>query len=110
LEEKQMRNLLMTGTVGLAMVLGAAGAAQANNPNVPIWSPLSINTDIGRPVYGRQTHRMSEGRAAFVAKTQPDEQIFSNGSSEDQHLVAPDNGDNAHADPAVKNEAPMADR
>jgi hypothetical protein len=105
-----MRNLLIAGTAGLLLAVGATGAAYANNPNVPIWSPLSINTDIGRPMYRHHAHRMSEERAAYVAKTQPEEQIFSNGSSEDQHMVTPDSGTNAASDPGVQNEAPMTDR
>jgi hypothetical protein len=105
-----VRNPLIAGTVGLVLTIGAAGAAYANNPNVPIWSPLSINTDIGRPMYRHHSHRMSEGRAAYVGQTQPDQQIFSNGSSEDQHMVTPDSSDNSANGPGVKNEAPLADR
>jgi hypothetical protein len=106
-----LRNLLLAGTAGLVLTIGAAGAAYANNPNVPIWSPLSINTDIGRPMYRHHSYRTSEHSAAFVAPTPPDRPIFSNGSSEDQHMVAPDNGDNSANVPAgATNDAPMADR
>jgi hypothetical protein len=104
-----MRNVLLAGTAALMLAVGASGAAYANNPNVPIWSPLSINTNVGRSMY-YHPHRMSEHRAAFVAATPPDRPIFSNGSSEDQHMVTPDSGNNAANDPSVKNEAPMADR
>jgi hypothetical protein len=110
LEGTPMRNLLIAGTAGLMLAVGATGAAYANNPNVPMWSPLSINTDIGRPVYRHHARRMSEERAAYLAKTQPEEQIFSNGSTEDQHMVAPDSGDNAANEPGAQSEAPMADR
>jgi hypothetical protein len=104
-----MRNLLRTGTVGLILTIGATGAAYANNPNVPAWSPLSINTNMGHLMY-YHSHRMSEHRAAFVVPTPPDRPIFSNGSSEDQHMVTPDNENSAAGDSGVKNEAPMADR
>jgi hypothetical protein len=104
-----MRNPLIVGTVGLALTIGAAGAAYANNPNVPIWSPLSINTNVGRPMYYHR-HGMSEHRAALVAPTPPDRPIVSNGSSQDQRIVTPDSGNNAANDPGAKNEAPMADR
>jgi hypothetical protein len=104
-------NLLLAGTAGLVLTIGAAGAAYANNPNVPIWSPLSINTDIGRPMYRHHSYRTSEHSAAFVAPTPPDRPIFGNGSSEDQDMVAPDNGDNSANVPAgATNDAPMADR
>jgi hypothetical protein len=105
-----MRNLLIAGTVGFVLTIGAAGAAYASNPNVPIWSPLSINTNVGHPMYRHHSSRMSEGRAAYIAKTQPEQQIFSNGSSEGQHLAPPDDRANSASDPGVKNEAPMADR
>ena len=104
-----MRNLLIAGTVGLVLTIGAAGAAYANNPNVPIWSPLSINTNVGHTMY-YHSHRMSEHRAAYVVPTPPDRPIFSNGSSEGQHMVTPDDENSAAGDPGVKNEAPMADR
>ena len=106
-----MCNLLLAGTAGLVLTIGAAGAAYANNPNVPIWSPLSINTDIGRPMYRHHSYRMSEHRAAYAAPTPPDRPIFSNGSSEDQHIVAPDSDNNSANVPAgATNDAPMADR
>jgi hypothetical protein len=101
-----MRNLLVAGTAGLMLAIGATGAAYANNPNVPAWSPLSINTNIGQPMYRYHTHRTSEHRAAFVAPMPPDRPIFSNGSSEADHTVPPDNGNNGGA----TNEAPMADQ
>jgi hypothetical protein len=104
-----MRNVLLAGTAALMLAVGASGAAYANNPNVPIWSPLSINTNVGRPTY-YHPHRMSEHPAAFVAPTPPDRPIFSNGSSDDQHMVTPDSGNNAASDPIVKNETPMADQ
>jgi hypothetical protein len=91
------------------LAVGAVGAAYASNPNVPTWSPLSINTNVGRPMFYRP-HRLSEHRAAFATPTPPDRPIVSNGSSEDQHLVTPDSGNNAANDPGAKNEAPMADR
>jgi hypothetical protein len=91
-----MRNLLIAGTTGLMLALGAPGAAYANNPNVPKWSPLSINTNVGRPMY-YHSHRMSEHRDAYVVPTPPDRPIFSNGSSEDQHIVAPGSDNNSAA-------------
>jgi hypothetical protein len=110
LEGNLMRNLLIAGTVGLVLTIGAAGAAYANNPNVPIWSPLSVNTNVGHPMYRHRSYRMNEHRASFVAPMPPDRPTFSNGSSEDQHMVTPDNENSAAGDPGVKNEAPMADR
>ena len=92
-----MRNLLLAGTAGLVLTIGAAGAAYANNPNVPIWSPLSINTDIGRPMYRHHSYLTNEHSAAFVAPTPPDRPIFNNGNPEDQHMAAPDNGSNSAA-------------
>jgi hypothetical protein len=89
-----MRNLLIAGTFGLILTIGAAGGAYANNPNVPSWSPLSINTNIGRPMY-YHPHRMSEHRAASVAPTPPDRPIF--GSSEGQHTVTPESDSNSTA-------------
>jgi hypothetical protein len=71
---------------------------------------LSINTDIGRPMYHPHSYRTSEHGATFVAPTPPVRPIFSNGSSEDQHIVTPDNGNNSANGPGVNNEAPMADR
>jgi hypothetical protein len=105
-----MRNVLLAGTAGLFLALGAVGAANANNPNVPVWSPLSINTDLGRPMHRYRAHRMTEGRAAYTKPAQPD-QIFSDGSSDDKHLVNPDLDTNpANASGAIKNEEPMADQ
>ena len=79
-----MRNLLFAGTAGLLLVVGAAGAANANNPNVPTWSPLSINTNLGQTMVRHRAHRMTEGRAAYV-KPMPPTDIFSDGSSDGNH-------------------------
>ena len=79
-----MRNLLFAGTAGLLLVVGAAGAANANNPNVPTWSPLSINTNLGQTMVRHRAHRMTEGRAAYV-KPMPQTDIFSDGSSDGNH-------------------------
>jgi hypothetical protein len=91
-----MRNVLLAGTAALMLAVGASGAGYANNPNVPTWSPLSINTNVGRPMY-YHPRRMSEHRAAFVTPTPPDRPIFSNGSSEDQHMVTPESDNNSAA-------------
>jgi hypothetical protein len=101
-----MRNLLIAGTCSLILAFGVAGGANANNANVPNWSPLSINTNLAQPMHHYRTHGMSEGRAAFIS--QHPNQIFSNGSSEADHMVAPDIGSNS--DSGAPNEAPMADR
>jgi hypothetical protein len=111
LKGNPMRNLLLGGTVGVALTIGAAGAAYANNPNVPTWSPLSINTNVGYPMYRHHSYRMSEHRAAYVKATPPDRPIFSNGSSEEEHLLTPDNDhSSANVPSGAMNEAPMADR
>ena len=104
-----MRNLLLGGIAGLALTVGAAGAAYAINPNVPTWSPLSINTSVGHPMY-YHPHRMSEHRAAFVAPTPPDRPIFNDGSSEDRQMVAPDSGNNAAAGSTGPADAGQMDR
>lgn len=109
-KETQLRNLLLGGTVGVAFTLGAAGMAYANNPNVPTWSPLSINTNIGHPIYRYHTYRTREHRAAYVAPTPPDRPIFDNGSAEDEHMLTPGGSDHSADSPGVKNEAPMADQ
>jgi hypothetical protein len=103
-----MRNMLTAGIAGLVLAIGAAGAAYAYNPNVPSWSPLSINTNLGQSMYRYHAHRMSEHRAAYATPTPPDRPIFGNGSSEADHMGSPDNGDNSAV--GTTNEAPMADR
>jgi hypothetical protein len=100
-----MRNVWMTGTAGLILAIGVAGAANANNANVPAWSPLSINTNVAQPMHRYRSHRMSEGRAAYVTPMPQDGPIFSNGSSEADHMATPDN----NAPGGVTNEAPLAD-
>jgi hypothetical protein len=86
-KERTMRNILLAGSAGLLIALSAAGVAKANNPNVPIWSPYSLNTNVGEPVR-HHWHRagMTEGRAAATTDTQT--QIFSDGSS-DQNFMGP---------------------
>ena len=37
-----MRNVLMCGTAGLLLTFGAVGVANAENPNVPSYSPYAI--------------------------------------------------------------------
>jgi hypothetical protein len=76
-----MRNALMAGTAGLFIVLGAAGTANAANPNVPTYSPYTLMNVPGsvpeaartsKPVfladqtYGDDRGDMAEGRAAYV--------------------------------------------
>jgi hypothetical protein len=81
-----MRNVLMATSAGLLVALSAAGVAKANNPNVPIWSPYSLNTTIGQPAR-HHWHRagVTEARAAA---TTVQTQIFSDGSS-DQNYMGP---------------------
>jgi hypothetical protein len=57
-----MRNLLLAGTAGLLVILGAAGVANAANPNVPSWSPYAA---MG---YQGDAPEMDpkDGRAAYV--------------------------------------------
>jgi hypothetical protein len=91
-----MRNLLLAGTAGLLVTLGAAGAGNAAqpNPNVPSWSPYAIGAYEGAPQTSSRlpAHRMmSEGRAAYV-KPAHQNQIFSDGSSDGDHMIAPDRG------------------
>jgi len=71
------------GTAGLLLVVGAAGAANANNPNVPTWSPLSINTNLGQTWYASRPPD-DRGRAAYV-KPMPQTDIFSDRSSDGNH-------------------------
>jgi hypothetical protein len=81
-----MRNTVIAGSAGLLIALSAAGLAKANNPNVPIWSPYSLNTNVGEPVR-HHWHRagMTEARAAA---TPMQTEIFSDGSS-DQNYMGP---------------------
>jgi hypothetical protein len=59
-----MRNLLLAGTAGLLLAFGV-GAADANNPSVPTWSPYSINTDLpGRTLFRHHARRIAEARLA----------------------------------------------
>jgi hypothetical protein len=70
-----MRNLLLAGTAGLLLTFGAAGAANAANPNVPASSPYAL-TDVGPqtrpPGYADPNYGYDgdpgyvEGRAAYV--------------------------------------------
>lgn len=87
-----MRNILIAGSAGLLLALTGVGAANANNPNVPTWSPYSINTNLSRgTLFHRHVHgtaaaraadKMTEGRAAYVEKwpTPPDNATSSGGS------------------------------
>jgi hypothetical protein len=106
LEGISMRNLLLAGTAGLLLTIGVASAA---NSNVPTWSPLSINTDLWRPMHRYRARTMKEGRAAHV-KTAPPDQIFSDGSSDSNHLVNPDIDHSPANVSDGANEAPMADQ
>jgi hypothetical protein len=72
-----MRNLLLAGTAGLLLSVGAIGAASAANPNVPTSSPYAIQ-DVGPqtqppgymdPGYAYDNgsgYGMVEGRSAYV--------------------------------------------
>ena len=57
-----MRNLLLAGTAGLLVILGAAGVANAANPNASSWSPYAA---MG---YRDDARAMdpNDGRAAYV--------------------------------------------
>jgi hypothetical protein len=95
-----MRNMLMAGTAGLFLALGAAGAAHAANPNVPSYSPYAIMGDdsarsapllpfvpflSGGPGYDRGPDAgMTEGRAAYV---DPDQGF---GSDSPQYMAPED--------------------
>jgi hypothetical protein len=105
-KEIQMRTMLIAGAAGLVLAAAAGGAADAHNANVPIWSPLSINTNLAQPMHRYRAHGMSEGRAAYV---QPENtnQIFSDGSGATDRLATPEGDNNSGAAP---NTAPMADR
>ncbi|WP_158816726.1 hypothetical protein [Methylocapsa sp. S129] len=71
-----MRNLLLAGTAGLFLTIGAVGAANAANPNVPTYSPYTLLdvpgsvpevTPTSNPVwaYNRDGGGMTEGRSAY---------------------------------------------
>ena len=61
-----MRNLLMAGTAGLFLVLGAAGAiANAQDLNVHSRSPYAAARHSAAPV-ARMRRPMIEGRAAYT--------------------------------------------
>jgi hypothetical protein len=77
--EQTMRNILLAGSAGLLVAFSAAGVANANNPNVPIWSPYSLNTNVGAPAR-HPMHRVAKA-------TKMDAPIFSNGSSDENYMV-----------------------
>jgi hypothetical protein len=110
-----MRNILIAGAAGLLFTMGAVGVANATqpNPNVASWSPYAIGAYGGPPqsMAHRSTHRMmNEGRAAYVKPAMPD-QIFSDGSSDENYTLNPDSLHNPGNTPSgPKNEEPMADQ
>ena len=99
-----MRNTLMAGAAGLLLAL--TGAADANNPDVPTWSPYSINTNLAGGSFRHHRHRiaasraadkLTEGRAAYVEKwPTPPDNMTSGGGSPD---VNPDVGKAPGAQP-----------
>lgn len=66
-----MRNILLAGTAGLLLAIGAAGVANAANPNVPTYSPYSLMyvpgsvPDIERTSKPIMAVDQVEGRAAY---------------------------------------------
>jgi hypothetical protein len=114
-KDHEMRNILKAAAAGVFLTLGAAGVANAGqpNPNVPSWSPYAIGGYEGatESLPRRPMHRMtSEGRAAYVKPAQPND-IFSDGSSDAKHMFTPDSmNDSGNAPGGIKNEEPMADR
>jgi hypothetical protein len=109
-----MRKMLIAGTVGIVFSLGATAIANASqpNPNVPSWSPYAIGAYGGAAQETRRPmHRMmSEGRSAYVRPGQPD-QIFSDGSSDANHMFTPDSLNNSGSTTGGdRNEEPMADQ
>lgn len=60
-----MRKMLLIGTAGALIALGAiSNAAQAANPNVPSYSPYTL-MDVGSPAAPEPA--MGEHRAAYLA-------------------------------------------
>jgi hypothetical protein len=63
-----MRKILAIGTLALTVALGA-GAAYADNPNVPSWSPYSL-VQVSQPaapsMFANPNFGMTETRAAYV--------------------------------------------
>lgn len=80
-----MRTILLA-SAGLIIALSTAGVANANNPNVPSWSPYSLNTNAWRPQRHpmRRMAQLREGRAAATKAQAP---IFSDGSSDENYMV-----------------------
>ena len=62
-----MRRLMLTGAAGLLLTLGAIGAANAENPNVPSFSPYAIMAyDSGpAPTAAPVEHRSAAVAAAY---------------------------------------------
>jgi hypothetical protein len=73
-----MRNLLIASTATCTIVLGAASAFAAGNPNVPNWSPYAVmayddnGTTFVNPGYGNnpgyppRIQTADEGRATYM--------------------------------------------
>jgi hypothetical protein len=62
-----MRAMLMAGTAGLLLAFGAAGAANATNPNVPTWSPYAIMAYDAAPAPQATGYSgTTESRAAYL--------------------------------------------
>jgi hypothetical protein len=77
-----MRNLLLAGAAASLMLFGAAGAANADNANVPANSPYAVMgggalpSPYAYPAYGYdqdQDPALVEGRSAYVDPNYDDE-------------------------------------
>ena len=63
-----MHKMLAVGTLALSVALGA-GAAYADNPNVPSWSPyalMQVSQPAARSLFAAPSFGMTETRAAAV--------------------------------------------
>jgi hypothetical protein len=67
-----MKNMLLAGTAAFSIVIGAASAFAANNPNVPSWSPYAVMAYDGNSGYGNNPFYpgADEGRSAYVEPRQ----------------------------------------
>ena len=68
-----MRNMVMAGTAGLLLSFGAVSAANAENPNVPSYSPYAIMAYDASPMPTAPMveHRAADPSGGYGASTLP---------------------------------------